>query len=142
MFSNKDVKEKVYFENDHYLVIADYKWDQMSVDQMYLLMIFKDCTLRSIRNLNGSHVGLLKNARENIYVLCDQLGVHREHLCLYFHYRPSYFRLHIHIVNIRKSIARLGSFSRHVLLDDVIRDLEMDPRYFEYNCYYVTQCDC
>lgn len=141
IISNKSVKEKVYFENGQYLVTADYKWDQKSMDQMYLLMIFKDDTLRSIRNLNGSHVGLLKNARECIYALCVQLGICRDHVCLYFHYRPSYFRLHIHIVNIRKSIGKLGSFSRHVFLDDVIRDLEMDPHYFEHDCYYISQCN-
>lgn len=141
ILSAKAEREHVHLETEKYLIISDYKWDQKSMAQLYLLMIFKNDGLRSIRNLNESHIGLLRDARKDILAYCKSLGLERRQLCLFFHYRPSYFRLHVHIVNIEKGISKLGSPSRLVLLDDVIANLELDGGYFTRNMHFITQDD-
>lgn len=132
---------KIFYENEDFLIISDYKWNLKSMDQMYLLAIFTNDKLRSIRNLTGDHLDLLKSVRSTIYEICEQLGVEKKHIVTYFHYRPTYFRLHIHIVNIKKSVNVVGSFSRLVFLDDVISNLELDSNYYEKDCYFISQVD-
>lgn len=131
----KDVQEKVFFENDDYLIIADYKWDQADMEKAYLLLIFKDSKLRSLRDLEDTEI--LIKAKKIIYETTKSLGIPEESLCIFFHYRPSYFRLHIHIVNISRSIHPIGSFSRIILLDDAIMNLNIDPGYYKKECCYI-----
>lgn len=135
---NRDVKEKVYIETDDYVVIADYKWNQKLMDQLYLLLIFKADSLKSIRNLDGNHLPLLRDVKKTAYELGETFGLSRDQICLFFHYRPSYFKLHLHIVNIKASLCNVGSLSRVILLDDVIMNLEMDSKYFERDFNFIS----
>lgn len=135
VIDNQDVNEKVYFEDDESMILANYKWDRVCDDNMYLLMIFKDPKLRSIRDIED--VSVLERARQNILKLCQGRGLSNEDICMFFHYRPSYFRLHIHIVNISKTTSSLGEPSRNVFLEDVIRNIRMDQNYYKNNSYFI-----
>ncbi|KAI4292589.1 m7GpppX diphosphatase [Pancytospora philotis] len=128
--------EQTVFDSSEYLVIYDYKWDRKSNDRLYLLMIFKEDRLRSLRDVDD--VALLERARADILSLCAGYGLGERDVCLFFHYRPSYFRLHIHIVNIAQSLSCVGSMVRDVLLDDAIRNLKADPQYYKRDCPIVT----
>lgn len=135
IIKDKAMNEKIYFENEECMIIADYKWDKTTMDKMYLLMIFKDDSLKSIRSIKD--VELLKRAKNNIYSICKDLGADTRKIALFFHYRPSYFRLHIHIVNISVSIDSMGTFSRVVFVDDVIKNLSIDPEYYQKECHII-----
>lgn len=131
---NELVNEKVYFENDDYIIIKDYKWDGKNNDYLYLLLIFKDEKYKSIREIDS--VELLQRAKADILKICAEFGLSSDNLCLYFHYRPSYFRLHIHIVNISKTTRNLTCPTRNVYLDDVMINIKMDADYYKSD-YYV-----
>ncbi|KAM0680101.1 hypothetical protein GINT2_000852 [Glugoides intestinalis] len=135
--TKKCTTEKIYFENDDFLIIADYKWDQSNIESLYLLLIFKDDNLLSLRNIKET--AILASAKAEIYAVCKSFGVPENQMCLFFHYRPSYFRMHIHAVNISKSLSLLGNFSRVVFLDDVIKNLKLDPEYYLKPCHYIDK---
>ncbi|KAI5175862.1 m7GpppX diphosphatase, partial [Pancytospora epiphaga] len=128
--------EEILFENEHYLIIADYKWDKKTNSSLYLLLIFKNDKYRSLREIDDPDI--LRSARADSYAQCLRYGVKEEDVCLYFHYRPSYFRLHLHILNISKSQYSLGSAVRNVLLDDVIKNLEMDVNYYKADQFIIS----
>lgn len=136
----KDVIEAVHVEDDRHIIISDYRWDGKSVDQMYLLAIFKNSDLRSLRDLDATHLDLLKIVKKSAIATYKALGLTEKDVCMYFHYKPSYFRLHLHIVNIKTGISQLGHLSRLVFLDDVILNLELDTLYFKRDCHLLEQC--
>lgn len=135
IINSKASGEKVYFEDEQSLIIADYKWDKISIDNLYLLMIFKNEHLRSLRDVQD--VKILEKAKQSILKVCKEYGLSEEDIWIFFHYRPSYFRLHIHIVNISKALNFLGIPSRNVLLEDVITNIKMSPDYYKEDCYFI-----
>lgn len=130
IFTGNDT-ENVYFKNEEIVVVADSKWN-MRVDEMYLLVLFKNKDLLSIRDLDRSHVELLEEVKKDVYKLVkDMLNLNEEDICMYFHYKPSYYRLHIHVINISKTTHCLHNTYRSILLDDVIRNIKMDENYYK-----------
>lgn len=133
--SNTIFNERIYLSTADYFIIKDYKWDGKSAEQLYLLLVFRDDMLRSIRDV--SDVGLLERARRDILNCCKAFGLGEKDVCLFFHYRPSFFRLHIHILCIVKSTEQIGSPFRSVYLDDVIRNLKLDIEYYKRDMHLI-----
>lgn len=129
IIKNKAENEKIYYNNDEFLIIADYKWNRESNDDLYLLLIFKDDKLRSLRDFDD--VNVLKRAKSIIVKLISEYNIPESAICMYFHYRPSYFRAHIHILNISNSLRSFGIPTRNIFLDDAIKNLEIDTEYYK-----------
>lgn len=125
--------EDIIVDTPDFLIIKDYKWDGKSIDNLYYLAIFKDGKYRSIREIDS--VEMLETLKETALNLCEEKGVPRESVCIFFHYRPSYFRLHAHIVAVHKHRSLLGLATRNVLLESVIRNLKVDSAYYKNDCY-------
>lgn len=132
---NNAVGEKVHLNNSNYLIINDCKWNEESMDELYYLMIFKDRKYRSIREIDD--VNLLTAAKEDALKLCASAGLSRDDVCLFFHYRPSYFRLHLHILNISKSKAKIGRPGGCILLEDAIRNISVCKDYYKKDLYFI-----
>lgn len=65
------------------------------------MTIFSDPKLQSLRDLTGEHLPLLKRVQESInQVLIDNFGIKYENVRVYFHYPPTFYRLHIHIMHL------------------------------------------
>lgn len=64
-------------------------------------MIFSDPTLHSIRELRGEHLPLLEKVENALReVLEKQLGIGLNHCRMYFHYPPTFYRLHVHVMSL------------------------------------------
>ena len=123
-------EEIYYFDND-IVIIAYNKWNR-NVNELYLLCLFKNSKYNSIRNLNENDLELLITVKNKIYkVVYDKFDLTSDNLCLYFHYRPTYYQLHIHIVNISKTTLCLYNCYRSILLDDVIKNITLDGNYYK-----------
>ena len=48
------------------MVVKDYKWQTAQVDDLYYLCLFSDLAVRSLRDLRGEHVALLKRIRDQV----------------------------------------------------------------------------
>ena len=129
--------ERIFYRDDDYAVIADNKWNG-NVDELYYLVLFKDKRLESLRNLDETHLELLKKIRTKIFeIIRDRHNLNQEDVCLFFHYLPSHFRLHIHVVNISKTTLCLYDCFRSILLDDVIKNIEIDKDYYKQEMYFL-----
>jgi len=63
----------------------------------YYLVIFNDPDLHSIRDLNSSHIYLLSDVLDIFNSEIRNIEHNDLDFSFYFHYYPSYFRLHMHI---------------------------------------------
>lgn len=71
------------------------KWDgQLNTLKLIALPLQK---IRSIRELNASHLPLLKNIRDaGTTAIAKKFKLSASQLRIYLHYQPSYYYLHVH----------------------------------------------
>lgn len=129
----KNTGEEIYYEDEDFMIINDYKWDRRNMKNMYILLIFKEKQYRSVRDFNNSEI--LKKAKSAILDVLKKFEVAESSTCMFFHYRPSYFRAHIHIVNISTSLP--GTPTRNIFLDEVIKNLDLDSEYYKKDVSFV-----
>ena len=94
------------------------------------LVIFKDRSLKTIRDLKASHLPLLKRVRESITRLLLSSGCPHNQLMLYFHYLPSVYQLHLHIVAPYGRYTTQDPCKIHSL-QNVISNLELHESYYQ-----------
>lgn len=104
-------------------------WDGKNINNMHYLIIFKNPKLMSIRDLTQSDVELLNNAiiigKSEISKLHDISTIKIE---TYFHYHPSIWQLHMHIVN-----SIIEENHKKFMVDDIIANLIHDSDYYKKN---------
>lgn len=118
--------DRVVFRSDDpeagFVLLPDMKWDRKTKSTLYLMAILVHPDLKSVRDLNRSHIPLLKTIRQEILNSTEStFGVPADQLKLYFHYQPSYYRMHIHVASVALDQA---DFGRSILIDNVIDQLQ------------------
>jgi Scavenger mRNA decapping enzyme C-term binding len=112
------------------LIVSHAKYKKMSPGNFHWLAVVTDPSLKTLRDLRGYHISLLKK----IYSLsCRQifqeLGIERDQVLAYMHYPPSVYQLHIHFKYPVKAQPAHDAFRIHPLLS-VINNLEVDSEYY------------
>ena len=76
-------------------MVNDLKWDGQPNTLKLIALPFQK--IRCIRELNESHLPLLKNIKEaGTAVIAKKFNVPASQLRIYLHYQPSYYYLHVH----------------------------------------------
>ncbi|KAI5888407.1 HIT-like protein [Schizophyllum commune H4-8] len=123
-------QEKVLYNCPDFILVPDMKWDLTTISSIYICAIARVEGLRSLRDLRGEHIPLLKGIqREATRVVAEKWpAVGAGGLRMFIHYQPTYYHFHVHIVNVNggELIARMAIGTAH-LLDDVISMLEVQP---------------
>lgn len=127
--------ERIAYEDpckeNGFVLLPDLKWDGKTAETLYLLAIVHRHSLRSIRELDESHLPLLRNIRDKgIAAISEKYGVHRSQLRIYFHYQPSFYHLHIHFTYLKHDAPGIFCEKSH-LLDTVIGNIELMPDYYQ-----------
>ncbi|XP_073513513.1 m7GpppX diphosphatase [Phyllobates terribilis] len=113
-----------------FILLPDFKWNQKQVDDLYLIAICHPRGIKSLRDLDGGHLPLLKNIlREGQAAILARYGVQGHQLRIYLHYQPSYYHLHVHFVALGHEAPGITVERAH-LLSDVIQNLELDAQYY------------
>ena len=74
-----------------YLMLPDMKWDLTTLSSLYLVAIAFNRSIRSLRDLNKTHLGMLRNIRrEAVRVVKERWGLDQGSLRMFIHYQPSY----------------------------------------------------
>ena len=95
------------------------------------LCIPRDCSLRSLRDLRGEHVGLLeKMLRESLECIEAETGIPADEVMAYVHYPPSVYHLHVHFAYPYGQQMHRDPFRVHGLVS-VIENLKLDGAYYE-----------
>ena len=117
------------------------KWDLVTLSSLYLVALMLLPNIKSLRDLNRSHLPLLRSIRrEATNVVKSRWGLEGSELRLFIHYQPSYCRLrsspiplsknwrpstttdhfHVHIVNANHTTFMGMTVGQAHMLDDVI----------------------
>ena len=97
------------------------------------LVIFKDTSLQTIRDLRQKNLSILYEVESFVK---NWLGVESCQYKLYFHYMPSTFQLHLHINTIHAA----RNYQRIQPLHVVIRNLEVDNLYYQKALILTRYC--
>lgn len=113
-----------------FMLMKDLKWNSQ-VESLHCTALALDRTIKSLRDLNASHLPLLENIKEKSYAaLKDQFGIDSSQVRAYFHYQPSYFHLHVHFTNMKFDAPGIFCDRAH-LLTTVISNIKLMPDYYQ-----------
>lgn len=123
--------EFILYSDEDFLLVPNYTWDKKTIEKLHLLAIIKDRNLRTIRDLNNSHIDLLEKIKETgIMTLINKYEVDREEINIYFHYEPSTYQLHVHFTNVNNCYVKNSVESSHHI-DNVIFNLSIKSDYYK-----------
>ena len=136
VLEHKKEVERIIFEDPHketgFILAPDFKWTGESTSDLYCLAIVHKRDIKSLRDLNASHLPLLKNIQKNCTTaVCDKYGLEPSQLRMYFHYQPSYYHLHVHVTSVLFTPPASGCEKAH-LLETVIDNITRDPSYYQH----------
>lgn len=117
--------DAVRHDEPDFMVLPDADALNDGVSVVNWLVIFKDLGLRSMRDLRGGHLGLLRRVRETVGTLFPAQGP-----MMYFHCPPSVWQLHLHVSAPCDVLRTTNDMQKVQFLDDVISNLEIDPDYY------------
>lgn len=123
--------EKVIYRDESVIIIPNYTWDEKDVKVLHVLAIPTDKSLRSIRELNMSHISLLEHCKKTtLKIIKERYLVDEERLKMFFHYTPSTYHLHIHFATITNKKCNSSIEYSHDL-STVIFNLSINTDYYK-----------
>lgn len=94
------------------------------------LSILQDRAIRTLRDLHGAHVPMLRAMLQScLQAIERETGIAREGVMVYIHYPPSVYQLHVHFTFPYGQFCHKEAFRIHPL-QQVIANLEIDPEYY------------
>lgn len=135
ILEHKQETERIIFEDpdpeNGFILLPDLKWNGRTVENLYVLAIVRKHGIKSLRDLNASHLPLLRNIRKlAVDTIEKRYGLVETQLRMYFHYQPSFYHLHIHINPVCNEAPGIWCEKSH-MLDMVINNLELLPDFYE-----------
>ena len=101
-----------------------------SPSSFHWLAVASDVSLRTLRDLRGHHVPMLRE----LYVqackkIQDETGIEQNQIMVYVHYPPSVYQLHVHFKHPVGQHILHDTFRIHSLTS-IINNLEIDSEYY------------
>uniref|UniRef100_A0A0N5CE55 m7GpppX diphosphatase n=1 Tax=Strongyloides papillosus TaxID=174720 RepID=A0A0N5CE55_STREA len=113
-----------------FLLMADLKWDRKTMSNMYLQVLIQKKDIKSVRDLDESHLPLLENIRDKVnHVLKEKYNLEKNEIIMYFHYQPTYYYLHLHVTPL--SLNHPSRQITSLMLDDVIGNIKLMSNYYQ-----------
>ncbi|KAJ1969530.1 hypothetical protein IWQ62_000569 [Dispira parvispora] len=113
-----------------FVILPDSKWDRITMENLYLLVLCEQRDIRSLRDLDQRHLPLLSNIQQTIaqVVQREYPTVRPEELRTFIHYQPSYYHFHIHVAHVRYEAAGVMAGQAHLLstVIDNIKNIRSD----------------
>ncbi|KAI3420384.1 hypothetical protein GPALN_003685 [Globodera pallida] len=130
----KSEADRIVFEDDDkqngFVLAPDLKWNGSNIDELYLLAIVNRRDLRSVRDLTVDELPLLENIRDQSAKLVkEKYGLGQSQLKMYFHYQPTFYHLHVHVVTLKYEAPGWGGFS--ILLQSAIDNIKNCANFYK-----------
>ncbi len=112
--------EQVYITTDEWLLCEDI---HIGTDQRFIV-VFKDKSLQSIRDLRAKHIPMLENVQKMTQdFLRDRFSKKESRMYkLYFHYIPSVFQLHLHVSIPNSSRTKYRAHPLHIVIRNIAEE--------------------
>merc|ERR1712226_154101 len=146
ILEHKSESERIIYEDpdkeNGFILLPDYKWDMKQIQDLYLVAIVQDRSIKSIRDLNAKHLPLLKNIlNKGMEEIKKRYDVPSTQIRAYFHYFPSYYHLHVHFTHLLHD-AGGQTVERAHLLREVIDNIEnVSSDFYAKKSLSVMLCD-
>ena len=87
--------------------------------------------IKSLRDLNESHLELLESMNENwINAICEMYNISsRSQIVSFVHYLPTYYHLHVHFCHQKYLFDKSANIGKCILMKDIIDNIKMDGSY-------------
>lgn len=132
---HKKESERIIFEDPceetGFILLPDLKWDSKTTETLYCLALVRKHGLKSLRDLNATHLPLLRNIlTKGVTAIEKKYAVARSQLRIYLHYQPSFYHLHVHFTYLKHDAPGIFCEKSH-LLDTVISNIELMSDYYQ-----------
>lgn len=118
----------VIHNEEDFMVVPDL--DNNNPGTANWLVLFKDLSLHSIRDLRGEHVALLEHVRDTVVRLMGEArGYTARQVMCFFHYLPSVFQLHLHVCAPYGQYTTADVIKVHAV-DTVVSNLRIDSDFY------------
>ena len=134
ILNGKSEQDTIIYKNEDpsngFVLLPNMYWrsgntNKPDLNSLHCLAIVNTFGLKSIRDLTGTHLTLLRNIKkEGTKAIVEKYGVAENQLRIYFHYLPSFYHLHVHFAHINNNMMSGCNIERAIFLDDVIEMLE------------------
>ena len=123
-------QDLILYRDDLCLIIPTFTWNSVDIQKLHILCIPIDKNIRTIRSLNKSHITLLQHMRQvALNIIMNKYNLDETNLKMFFHYTPSTYHLHLHIMNL--NCERNSSVEYSHYLDSLIFNLSLDSEYYK-----------
>ena len=132
IFNGTAKGETILAQTNDFVLMPDPKWNRRP-QNVYLLGLCKDPSLRSIRDLRSCHISILEDIRDTgLSYIQNRYNIDPKYIRCFFHYRPSAWRLHIHFQHVSGAGALGGNtqIAKAHLLSTVLFNLSLDDEYY------------
>ena len=133
--------ETIYIDKPNWLLCQDCKFGP----QERFLVVFKDTTLHSLRDLRRHHIPLLcaiqTDVRNWLKMRYPNDKLAPKSFDIYFHYMPSIFQLHMHVNQISKSshnVLKKNANMRKQPLSIVVKNIASQSDFYA-KCLVLTK---
>lgn len=128
----KEVEDVIYRTplgrdgDEGFLMLPNLHWDRNTIEALHLLGIVERRDLWSLRDLKKKHIPWLQHMKRKLIDATVQKypQIEEDQLKLFFHYHPTYYHLHIHVVHVMLEATSTQSIGKAVAMDSVIEQLE------------------
>lgn len=102
------------------------------------LSIVHDRTIRTMRDLRGKHIPMLKAMLDTCMTAIEEhTGIPRDQVMAYVHYPPSVYQLHVHFSHPYGQYCHRNAYRVHSL-GTIISNLEIDSEYYTKATLYLA----
>ncbi|KAK0406156.1 hypothetical protein QR680_018399 [Steinernema hermaphroditum] len=102
---HKSEQDRLIFEDpdEHsgFQLYPDLKWNGETMENLYCQALVRRRGIKSVRDLTADDIPLLENVLEKSKkAIRERYGVNPAQIKAYFHYQPSFYHLHMHLVKV------------------------------------------
>ena len=92
ILDGKKEQDLIVHQDDKFVLLPDSKWDRKDMASMYVLAIIKQRGIRSLRDLRGEHLPLLRHIQSaSLEAIRKEYGSAANTVRAYVHYLPSFW---------------------------------------------------
>lgn len=138
IINDKTHVEGILYQDNEFIMFPPAKWDMKDMKTFHMLAFVKDFSIRSMRDLNGSHINLLENILNiGSKEIAKKYGIQQDKLKIYVHYPPTSWILHVHF-NVIGDNTSSSSVEYSNSLYNIIMNLKMNPEYYRQDLYVMA----